>query len=272
MRTRPNYAAGIAAFVWLLIIGVPLYALVNTAVQPQTTYTDKGPVSIPDAVTPANFHTVLDSGFLQYIWNTLVVAAATVAVVLALAIPISYTVVRGRGWMSRGVFRLFLLGLAIPSQAVIIPLFLIVNDLGFYDTLWGIILPTAAFALPVSVLVLSGGMRDISTELYEAMALDGAGPARTLVTMVVPMSKSAIATTSVFTALQAWNGFLFPLIMTQSEDTKLVTLGLYNFVSEYGANVPALLAAVLMSAVPILVVYLFARRALVAGLMGAGGK
>jgi xylobiose transport system permease protein len=86
------------------------------------------------------------------------------------------------------------------------------------------------------------------------------------------MSRSAIATTCVFTALQAWNGFLFPLIMTQSNGDKLVTLGLYNFVSEYGSNVPALLTAVLMSTLPILVVYLFARRALVAGLMGAGGK
>jgi xylobiose transport system permease protein len=272
VRTRPNYLAGAAAFVWLVIIGVPLYALLNTAVQPQSKYTDRGPVSIPSALTWENFTTVVDSGFLHYIWNTVVVAVATVVIVLVLAVPISYAVVRGRGWVTKGVFRLFLLGLAIPSQAVIIPLFLVVNDLGFYDTLWGIILPTAAFALPVTVLVLSGGMRDISTEMYEAMALDGASPARTLLTLVIPMSRSAIATASVFAALQAWNGFLFPLIMTQSEDTKLVTLGLYNFVSEYGANVPALLAAVLMSAVPILVVYLFARRALVAGLMGAGGK
>jgi xylobiose transport system permease protein len=272
VKTRPNYFAGIAAFVWLLIIGVPLYALLNTAVQPQSTYTDGGPVSLPSTLTLHNFVTVVDSGFLHYIWNTMIVAAATVAIVLALGIPISYAVVRGRGWMTSGVFRLFLLGLAIPSQAVIIPLFLIINDLGFYDTLWGIILPTAAFALPVSVLVLSGGMRDISTELYEAMSLDGASPAFALVKLVIPMSRSAIATTAVFTALQAWNGFLFPLIMTQSDDTKLVTPGLYNFVSEYGADVPALMAAVLMSAVPILVVYLFARRALVAGLMGAGGK
>ncbi|MEW2401815.1 carbohydrate ABC transporter permease [Streptomyces sp. NPDC046862] len=272
MRTRPNYAAGFAAFIWLLIIGVPLYALVNTAVQPQSKYTDKGPLGLPSTLTLDNFRTVLDSGFLHYIWNTLVVAGATVAIVLALGIPISYAVVRGRGFLTKGVFRLFLVGLAIPSQAVIIPLFLIINNLGFYDTLWGIILPTAAFALPVTVLVLSGGMRDISTELYEAMALDGASPAKTLLTLVVPMSKSAIATASVFTALQAWNGFLFPLIMTQSDDKKLVTMGLYNFVSQYGANVPALLAAVLLSAVPVLVVYLFARRALVAGLMGAGGK
>lgn len=153
-----------------------------------------------------------------------------------------------------------------------IPLFLIINRLGLYDSLWGIALPTAAFALPVSVLVISGGMREIDSSLYEAMALDGARPARVLRDLVIPLSRSGIATAAVFAALQAWNGFLFPLIMTQSEGSKTVTLGLYNFVSEYSANVPALLAAVLLSAVPILIVYLFARRALVAGLMGAGSK
>ena len=79
------------------------------------------------------------------------------------------------------MFRVFLLGLAIPAQAVIIPLFLIINHLGLYDTLWGVILPTAAFSMPVSVLVLTGGMRDISASMYEAMALDGARPGRVLV-------------------------------------------------------------------------------------------
>ncbi|WP_433187520.1 carbohydrate ABC transporter permease [Actinoallomurus sp. CA-150999] len=272
MRKRPNVVAGFAAFAWLLIIGVPLYALVNTAIQPESKYTDGGPVSIPSTVTLDNFRTVVHSGFLHYVWNTVLVAGLTVAIVLLLGIPIGYTVVRGDGWLTRGVFRLFLLGLAIPSQAVLIPLFLLINRLGLYDSLWGIALPTAAFALPVSVLVLSGGMRDISASLFEAMALDGARPARILVKLVIPLSRSSITTTCVFTALQAWNGFLFPLVMTQSNDTKLVPLGLYNFVSQYGADVPALLAAVLMSAVPILIVYLFARRALVMGLMGTGGK
>lgn len=72
--------------------------------------------------------------------------------------------------------------------------------------------------------------------------------------------------------LQRWNGFLFPLILTQSESTKPVTLGLYDFQTQYGINVPGLLAAVVMSMVPVLLVYLFARRALVQGLMGVGGK
>jgi xylobiose transport system permease protein len=272
VRQRPNYLAGLAAFAWLLIIGVPLAALINSAIQPQSSYNAGGPLSASAHLTFSNFTAVVRSGFLGYIWNTILVSTATVALVLVFSVPISFAVVRGNGWITRGVFRIFLLGLAIPAQAVIIPLFLIVNQLGLYDTLWGVILPTAAFSMPVSVLVISGGMREISGEIYEAMALDGATPRKVLTDMVIPLSRSSIATAGVFAALQAWNGFLFPLIMTQSDSTKLATLGLYNFVSTYSADVPALLAAVLMSAVPILVVYLFARRALVAGLMGAGGK
>lgn len=272
MRQRPNYLAGLAAFVWLLIIAVPLVALINSAIQPQPSYDADGPLSASAHPTFSNFTAVVQSGFLGYIWNTILVSAATVALVLVFSVPISFAVVRGHGWITRGVFRIFLLGLAIPAQAVIIPLFLIINQLGLYDTLWGVILPTAAFSMPVSVLVISGGMREISGEIYEAMALDGATPRKVLTDTVIPLSRSSIATAGVFAALQAWNGFLFPLIMTQSDSTKLATLGLYNFVSTYSADIPALLAAVLMSAVPILVVYLFARRALVAGLMGAGGK
>jgi xylobiose transport system permease protein len=272
VKQRPNHLAGLSTLIWLLIIGVPLFALISTAVQPASVYNTNGPLSWPTHLTFANVTSVIQSGFLGYIRNTMVVSAATVALVLLFSVPISFAVVRGHGWITRGVFRIFLLGLAIPAQAVIIPLFLIINQLGLYDTLWGVILPTAAFSMPVSVLVISGGMREISGEVYEAMALDGATPGKVLWSMVIPLSRSSISTAGVFAALQAWNGFLFPLIMTQSNSTKLATLGLYNFVSTYSADIPALFAAVLMSALPILVVYLFARRALVAGLMGAGGK
>ena len=272
MKSRPNYAAGAMATVWLAIIGVPLYALISSAVQTQARYGAGGPLAAPGHFTGANFVTVVESGFLRDIWNTIEVAAATVAIVLILGVPIAYAVVRGQGWITSGVFRVFLLGLAIPAQAVIIPLFYLINQMGLYDTLWGVILPTAAFSLPVSVLVLTGGMRDISRDMYEAMALDGARPGRVLKDLVIPLSRGAIATAGVLAALQAWNGFLFPLIMTQSGGDTTVTLGLFGFVSSYGANVPALLAAVVLSAVPILVVYLFARRYLVMGLMGAGGK
>ena len=88
----------------------------------------------------------------------------------------------------------------------------------------------------------------------------------------MPLSKSGLSTIVVFASLQAWNGFLFPLVLTQSESTKVLTLGLYNFQTQYAINIPGLLAAVVLSTLPVLLVYLFARRALVQGLMGVGGK
>jgi len=272
VKTRPNYGAGFAAVIWFAIVALPIYVLVSASVRGREGYLNKGPLSLISSPTLSNFSRVLTSGFLQFIGNTVVITFAVVGIVLVLALPVAYAVVRGTGWLNRGAFRLFLLGLAIPSQAVIIPVFLIINRMGLYDTLWAVILPTAAFALPISVLILTGSMRDISVELYEAMAIDGARSIRVFFRLVLPLTQSGISTIAVFTALQAWNGFLFPLILTQSDSTKVVTLGLFTFVNQYGADIPALLAGVLLSAVPILVVYLFARRALISGLMGVGGK
>jgi xylobiose transport system permease protein len=272
VRRRPNYLAGAAAVVWLLIIGTPLYAMLATALRPKNQYVDSGPIALPRSITFDNFRTVLAGDVPLYILNTIIVAVLTMVLVLVLSVPVGYAVVRGRGVWSSSVFRLFLLGLAIPSQAVIIPVFLLINELGLYDTYWAIILPTAAFSLPVSVLVLAGGMRDIKNELYESMAMDGASAGRTLFQLVIPLSRSSISTVAVFTALSAWNGFLFPLILTQSASTKVITLGVYDFIGQYQVNPPEVFAAVFVSALPILVIYLFARKALVRGLAGAGGK
>lgn len=272
MNRRPNFVAGMLAAVWLAIIAAPLYAVTVTAARPASEYITSGPLGSPTDLTFENFKIVLDGGFSHYVFNTTFVALVTVLIVLALAVPVSYFVVRGRGAMATQTFRLFLVGLAIPAQAVIIPVYLLINKMGLYDSYWAIILPTAAFSLPVSVLVLTTGMREVPGELYEAMALDGASTTRAFYLLAVPLSRGSIMTVTVFTALNAWNGFLFPLILTQSEDVRVVTLGLYDFIGQYSSNIPALLAAVLLSAVPILALYLVARKALVRGLAGTGGK
>jgi xylobiose transport system permease protein len=276
-RRRPllprwNYPAGFGALVWLVIVGIPLYVLVSSTLQTRNSYFDHGPLSLPSHPTLANYRRVLEGSFLTYLGNTLLVTVVSAALVIAGSVTVGYTVVRSRSRASRGIFRLFLLGLAIPAQAVIIPVYLIITKLQLYDTLLAIILPTAAFSLPVSVLILAGTMRDIDEELYESMALDGASPTRILLQLVVPLSRSGISTVGVFAALNAWNGFLFPLILTQSRSDRVLTLGLYDYVGEFRVDVPALLAAVALSIVPIFVVYLFARRQLINGLMGAGGK
>ncbi|MEU8707380.1 carbohydrate ABC transporter permease [Streptomyces sp. NPDC048565] len=271
-RRLGNPVAGIGSLIWLVIVMVPLYTLVSASLMHQDQALNGDPLAIPTEPTLDNYRFVLDSGFLSLIVNTAVVAVATVALVLVFSVPVAYVAVRTRSRLSSLAFRTFLLGVAIPAQAVIVPLYLMIGKMGLYDTLWAIILPTAAFAMPVAVLVLSGTMRDVSEEMYEAMALDGASPIRMLWQLAVPLSRAGISTVAIFSALQAWNGFLFPLILTQSEEQRVLTLGLFNFQSQFGVNIPAVLAAIVLSVIPIFAVYLVARRALINGLMGVGGK
>ncbi|MFW6640818.1 carbohydrate ABC transporter permease [Nocardiopsis algeriensis] len=272
VREKPNILGGLGAFLWLLVVAVPLYTLLIATVQRSENYTAEGPLALPSEPTLRNYVAAIDNGLLVFVGNTALVTLAVAVLVMVLSATTAFAVVRSRSRWTQNVFRVFLLGLAIPSQAVIIPVYLIIVNLGLYDSLTAIVLPTAAFALPVCVLILVGTMRDISEELYEAMALDGAGVARTFTQLVLPMSRSGLSTVGVYAALQAWNGFLFPLILTQSADKRVITMGLFEFQGEYRVDVPGLLTAVVLSTVPLFVVYLLARRSLVNGLMGVGGK
>jgi xylobiose transport system permease protein len=271
-RQRPNWVAGAFSALWLLIVLAPVYVLVKAAFQTQAAYSAHGPLSAPSDLTLSNFSLVFHSGFLRFFLNTAIITVAVVAIVLAVVPPAAYAVVRNRSRTVSIVFRVFLLGLAVPISAVIVPTFYIMNKVNLYDTLPAVILPTAAFSVPLSTIILIGSMRDITPDLFEAMALDGASSWRTFRNLVLPLSGGGIATILVFSALNAWNGFLFPLILTQSTSSRVFTLGLFDFSSTSGIDAPAVCAAVVLSIIPILLVYLFARRWLIRGLMGAGGK
>ncbi|KOV31579.1 ABC transporter permease [Streptomyces sp. XY431] len=264
--------AGFGALIWLALVGFPLYVLLISTFRTRSDYSSRGPLTFPSQLTLRNYVDDFSNGFGRDFLNTLLVTVSVVGIVLLVVPPLAYAIVRARGRVIGTVFRIFLLGLAIPAQAVIVPMFYVISKAGLYDNLLGVILPTAAFCLPVCTLVLTGAMRDITGELYEAMAMDGATPWRVFRQLVLPLSRGGLSSVVVFAALQAWNGFLFPLILTQSESTKVSTVGLYDFQTEHGVDVPGLLSAVVLSTLPVLIVYLFARRALVQGLMGVGGK
>ena len=269
---RANPAAGLASLVWLLIVVVPVYVMVNASFMPQGEALGGKLLEPASHATIGNYRLVLRSGFFHLLLNNVIVTAATIAIVLVLCVPLAFAVVRARGARSLLVFRIFLLGLAIPAPVIIVPLYVMVSRFGLYDTLWAIILPTAAFAMPVTLLVLVGTMRDISEELYESMAIEGASSAQMLIRLVIPLSTGGISTVSVFAGLSAWNGLLFPLILTQSPQNQVLTTGLWSLSSQYGVDVPATLAALTLSGIPMLVLYLAARRALISGVMGIGGK
>lgn len=226
----------------------------------------------PSDPTLENYALVLQSDFPVYLLNSVIVTFATVAITVSLALMAAYFVVRGTSWLSGLTYKMFLLGLAIPLQAVIIPVYYMIIQARLYDTLIAIILPSAAFALPLSVIILANFLRDVPNELFESMRVDGAGHWRMLFSLVVPLTKPAAMTVAVYIGLTVWNGFLFPLILTQSPDKRVLPMALWTFQGQFTVNIPAVLAAVVLSTLPVLALYILGRRQLVSGLTAGFSK
>jgi raffinose/stachyose/melibiose transport system permease protein len=262
-----NWFGGAAGWVWLVIVMVPLYWIVVTSFKDQSAYFVQNPLALPTSPTIENYKLVIQSDFPRYFLNSVIVTAGTILPAVAISFMAAYAVVRGAG--SRflaGINGLFLMGLAIPLQATIIPVYLLIIRMHLYDSLLAIILPSIAFAIPLSVLVLTNFIRDVPKELFESMRVDGASEWGMLRRLAYPLTRPALVTVSIYNGLAVWNGFLLPLILTQSPDKRTLPLALWTFQGQYSVNVPAVLASVVLTTLPIVILYALGRRQLLSGL------
>lgn len=271
-RTRPNVVGGTLGWLWLVFVLVPIYYIVVTSLRDRSTFWTENPLLPPAHPTLRAYGTVLENRFMLYFGNSAIITVATTAIVVTICLMAAYYIVRSRTKMAQRSFSLILLGLAIPLQATIIPVYYMITRMHLYDTLLALILPSVAFAVPITVLILVNFIRDVPKELFESMRVDGAGDWRMLGQLVLPLARPAIITVAIYDALNVWNGFLFPLVLTQSTETRVLPLSLWTYQGEFQTDTPAVLAAVVLSALPIVVVYVLGRRQLVSGLTAGFGK
>ncbi|NMO53648.1 carbohydrate ABC transporter permease [Actinoplanes sp. TBRC 11911] len=270
---RLNWVGGSLGWIWLLIVMLPLYWIVITSLKTQSNYFITNPLKPPTDITFENYKTVIEADFVRFFFNSVIVTAGATIPAVLFSLMAAYAVVRGatNRWL-KGINALFLMGLAIPLQAVIIPVYLIIIRAHLYDSLLAIILPSAAFAIPLSVLVLGNFIRDVPKELFESMRMDGATEWGTLWRLAFPLTRPALVTVTIYSALQIWNGFILPLILTQSPNQRTMPLALWTFQSEFGVNVPAVAASVTLTTIPIVLAYAIGRRQLLSGLTAGFGK
>lgn len=261
-----------AALVWLLVVAAPLYYMLVVSVQRTDTFLSGNPWFPSRGITTANYSGVLRSGFVQYLVNSLIVSIGATALAIAVCLLGAYAVVVRASRFTGFVFRVFLTGFAVPIQALMIPLYVEIRQLQLYDTLLGLLLPMAAFSLPVTMLILTNFLREVPSELIQAMQVDGAGPLRILWSLVVPISVPAIATAGIFDFIANWNNFLFPLILTQSSSSATLPLSVFQFQGNHFSDVPQIMASVAMSALPLFIAYLLARRRIISGLAAGFSK
>lgn len=271
---RWNWFGGGFGWLWLVVVMLPIYWIVITSFKTRSNYYAQNPLVPPADPTLDNYRQVIEADFTRYFGNSVVVTAGATLPAVLVSFMAAYAIVRGGAGSRflRSVNGLFLMGLAIPLQAVVIPIYLIIIRLQMYDTLMAIILPSIAFAIPLSVLVLANFIRDVPKELFESMRLDGASEWGTLWRLAFPLTRPALVTVTIYQGLAVWNGFILPLILTQSPDQRTLPLGLWSFQGQYGVNVPAVLASVVLTTLPILICYAIGRRQLLSGLTAGFGR
>jgi multiple sugar transport system permease protein len=254
-----------------LIMILPLGWMLLTSVQTLNETRHFPPTLLPASPQFGNYTEVLrDAPFARWFVNTLIVTVASVLGNLLFCSLAGYAFARIKFFGRDVVFILVLATLMIPFQVVIIPTFLIVRQLGLIDTLGALILPNLAGAF--GIFMLRQFFRTLPVELEEAARIDGASRLGVLFKIVLPLSGPALATLAVITFMWTWNDFLWPLITIYNPNNMTLQLGLANFQGAHQSTTNLLMAANVMSVLPVLLLFFVAQRYFVRGIATAGLK
>lgn len=234
------------------------------------------PVSLPSPWILTNYTDVLfgeNAGlFWRELLNSLIIAAVAVTMTVVLASLAAFVfarmVFRGREAMSM----LFTLGLLFPSAVAILPLYILVREVGLQGNLLGVALPQAAFGLPLTIIILRPFFKSIPVELEDAAKIDGCSTFGFFWRVLLPLARPALATVTVLSIVGTWNAFMLPLILLNGQDQWTLPLGVMNFSTQYSSDAARILAFTVMAMIPAILFYAVAERQIVSGLTSGSVK
>ncbi|MGW7044784.1 carbohydrate ABC transporter permease [Streptomyces avermitilis] len=271
-RRRSRLGWNLLGLLVFVTAGFPVYWMLNTAFKPAKDAIDPDPSLLPTSPTLDNFHQALNiADFWGPVGRSLIVSLSVVGIGVVVgmlaALAISRFAFRGRKVVIVGILAVQM----VPLVAMIIPVFLLLNDLGQYDRLSGLILTYLTFILPFTVWTLRGFIVNIPKELEEAAMVDGCSRTGAFIRVVFPLLAPGMVATSVYGFIQSWNEYLYAL-MLMSQENQTATVWLGNFTTKHGTEYAPMMAGSTLMAVPIVVLFLLVQRKMAAGLTAGAVK
>ncbi len=260
------------AILWLVFTLYPLLFLFQNSLKGSIEFFMGEVWSVPENPSLANYIKVWNTGFLRFLGNSLFVVGTSLMIVLFVGSSAAFGLSRIRFRLSGPFYYLFVGGLTIPVHITLIPVYVVTREIGLYDTLWALMGPFVAFTLPIAVFVLAAFMAEIPLSLEEAAYMDGASRFRVYSQIIVPISRPAMTGVGIYISVILWNEFIFPLVLISSVPIRPLTLALWNFQGQFTAQVPTMMSALLMSMIPLLIVYAIFKERLIEGLVAGAIK
>jgi raffinose/stachyose/melibiose transport system permease protein len=244
-------------FVWLIISSFKTNAEIAKGV----------PYALPEALRWSNFLEAWRIGdFGQLMLNSVINATGVVVLLLLVTVPAGYAFAKMRFRGNNILFYLMLIGLTIPIQAIIVPVYEVLTGLGLINTLLGVALAQAGNGVPFGLFIMRNFFRSMPNELIDAARIDGCGDLRIFLNVLLPLAMPGLLALTIISALTTWNDFFLPLVVLISPEVQTIPLGLVRFVGTFAADQRLIFAGTVISFFPIVALYLVTQRYFVEGL------
>ncbi|MBK7821024.1 MAG: carbohydrate ABC transporter permease [Tessaracoccus sp.] len=276
-RRRLHLARKFVNVLVVLIVAVQVYPLLwlfVTSLRPNQELASGNAFGIPRALTLDNYVRAFETADLgRNILNSLIVTGASSILIVVLGMMAAYAI-KVLGFKgSKVVMVAFLIGIIVPVQIALVPLFVNYSRVGLLNTYQSMIIPLVGFALPTAVYLFVSFFEYIPRETYEAAALDGAGPYRVFFEITMPLSTNTVVTVVFVNGIFIWNDFIFANTFVFEEGLKTIPLGLQNFIGAMGSvDWTATFAAVCVTVTPLLLVFLVLNKSIIYGLESGATK
>lgn len=254
----------------------PIYILVSGTLKKDLGEVVRDPLGLPQDATLSNFERAWDlsggpgrTSLSQGMVNSTVITVSTVVLLVLVGSLVSYFIARRASKLSGGLFTFFLLGLVVPGQLSLVPLFSLLRTLGLLGTYPGIVLVYTGFFMPAAVFFFSTFIRRVPAELEESALVDGAGRLRIFSSIVLPLMRPIIVTTTIIAGLFVWNDLFVSLVVLGGGEKGTLPLVIYSLVGSGGLpDWPIVFSTIMIAISPMLIVFVFAQRYMVEGLSG----
>lgn len=231
------------------------------------------PWSLPGSLSLENYYKAFSEGNIgRYFINSVIVTGAVVIVATILSAMAAYGLTRLRWKLSKLVLGLFLLGLSIPMHAAVVPLFAMFNKLQIVNTYLAVIIPHVVFAMPIAILILTSFFSTIPHEVEEAAVMDGCSIWGVFFKIICPMAVPSLVTVAVITFIHAWNDLLLPQVFLSDPEMMTLPVGLTAFQGRYSTDYVAMIAAVVVTIIPTIVVYSLLHKKIISGMTAGAVK
>jgi raffinose/stachyose/melibiose transport system permease protein len=275
LRARRSFTSAVKTLFLLVLLVLylfPFFMVILNSLK-RDTEVISSPIALPSSIYWENYRIAFEKmKFMRAFTNSLIITAASVAAIVLLGSMCAYYLVRNKTKLSTFLYLTMVAAMIIPFQAIMIPLLKIYGSIGMLNNHWVLVFMYIGFGVPLAIFLFHGFIKAIPRELEEAATVDGCGRYAVFFKIVLPLLQPVIMTVVILDVLWIWNDFLLPSLVLLSQASRTLPLSTYYFYGTYTVNYGPLLASLVMTMIPVIIMYMFSQRFILKGIIAGAIK